>query len=258
MSFAIKRKFPKTYIFFKKYEKFIPAFTKLWDKKNYLVNLKIVSMLRYWRHYPRLKAEADIVYNHYKGGDFIDVGAYEGIYSFILAPKAKINDTFILCEPNSNEKQCLIENLTILKRLFKKIKFIADFNPVGDGHNVIKVTTEYGHPVFLNYSNNAPSMISENKIIKSISLDELVKTKKINPKFIKIDVEGAEFSVLQGMRNILENFTPTIMIEKHPTLLPKNLKISNIDNFLVESGYKVEKKIYKDDIAITEIWEKSN
>ena len=67
---------------------------------------------------------------------------------------------------------------------------------------------------FLNYSNNAPSMISENKIIKSISLDELVKTKKINPKFIKIDVEGAEFSVLQGMRNILENFTPIIMIEK--------------------------------------------
>ena len=107
---------------------------------------------------------------------------------------------------------------------------------------MIKVTTEYGHPVFLNYSNNAPSMIGENKIIKSISLDELVKTKKIYPKFIKIDVEGAEFSVLQGMRNILENFTPTIMIEKHPTLLPKNLKISNIDNFLVESGYKVEKE----------------
>ena len=93
---------------------------------------------------------------------------------------------------------------------------------------------------------------------KSISIDELVMNYKLRPKFIKIDVEGAEFSVLQGMTNVLEKYSPSIMIEKHPTLIPKILKISEIDNFLIKKGYKVDKLIFKDDVAITEIWKKSN
>ena len=258
MSFALKRKFPQTYNIFKKFEKYVPAFTKLWDKKNYLENLKIVSMLRYWRHYPRLKAEADIVYNYYNGGDFIDVGAYEGIYSFLLAPKANKNDTFVSCEPNKREKQILTENLNILKRHFKKIKFITDFNPIGDGNDVIEFSTLYGHPVFTNKTHNTPNLANGGVSIKSTSIDELVKASNLIPKFIKIDVEGAEFGVLKGMIYVLEKFAPSIMIEKHPTLIPKNLKISQIDNFLVEKGYRIKKSIFKDDIAITEIWEKSN
>jgi len=256
MSLALKRKFPKIYFLFKKFEKYIPALTKLWDQKNYLVNLKVVSMMRYWRHYPRLKAEADIVFAHYNGGDFIDVGAFEGVYSFILAPKAKANDTFISCEPNPNEKQCLSENLNTLKRIFKNIKFIPDYNPVGDGKNVVRLPTVYGHPVFIKPSNGSLKTNDELFKIKSTSLDQLVEFYKIKPKFIKIDVEGAEYSVLQGMTNILQNYNPTIMIEKHPELIPKSLQISNIDNLLIDKGYKVQKKIFKDDIAITEIWEK--
>jgi len=257
MSFALKRKFPHVYNILKKFEKYVPAVTKLWDKKNYLVNLKIVSMLRYWRHYPRLKTEADIVYNHYDGGDFIDVGAYEGVYSFLLAPKAKKNDTFISCEPNSKEKQILTENLDILKRLFNKIKFVANFNPVGDGNYVISVPSLYGHPVFKNKTDYSLNSNEEIASIKSISIDELVMNNKLRPKFIKIDVEGAEFSVLQGMTNVLEKYSPSIMLEKHPTLIPKILKISEIDNFLIKNGYKIDKSIFKDDIAITEIWKKS-
>ena len=49
-----------------------------------------------------------------------------------------------------------------------------------------------------------------------------------------------------------------IMIEKHPTLIPKNIEISQIDNFLIEKGYKLETEIFKDDIAITEIWNNNN
>ena len=257
MSFALKRKFPQAYNILKKFEKYVPAFTTLWDKKNYLVNLKIVSMLRYWRHFPRLKAEADIVYNYYNGGDFIDVGAYEGIYSFLLAPKAKKNDTFISCEPSSKEKKILTENLDILKRLFSNIKFVADFNPVGDGNYVISAPTLYGCPVFKNKTDYSLNSNEESTPIKSISIDELVMNNKLRPKFIKIDVEGAEFSVLQGMTNVLEKYSPSIMIEKHPTLIPKLLKISEIDNFLIKKGYKIDKSIFKDDVAITEIWKKS-
>ena len=70
-----------------------------------------------------------------------------------------------------------------------------------------------------------------------------------------LKVQNSE--VLQGMTEVFEKHMPSIMIEKHPTLIPKNLKISQIDNFLVEKGYRINRSIFKDDIAITEIWEKS-
>ena len=88
MSFALKRTFPKIYNFLKKYEKYIPFPIYLWDQKKYILNLKIISMLSIWKSWPRLKEESNIVFDLYNGGDFIDIGAAQGFYSFLLAPKA--------------------------------------------------------------------------------------------------------------------------------------------------------------------------
>ena len=253
MSLALKRKLPKLYSFIKKFEKYVPARIYLWDKKKYIVNLKIVSLLSIWRSWPRLKAESEIVYNFYKGGDFLDVGAYQGIYAFILAPKAHKNDTFILCEPDMDIEKELLDNIKILQKLFSFINFKYVSDPVGNGNKVVRNPTKYGHPTFgsksdFNKENN--SSVSLN----SITLDELVKKTQILPSFIKIDVEGAEYNVLNGMKNILKTIKPTIMLEKHPTLLPNNIDISALDNILYQNGYKIDKEIYKDDVAITEIW----
>lgn len=256
MSLALKRKLPKIYSFLKKYERFVPAWTLFWDKKKYFVNLKIISIIRYWRHYPRLKAEAEVVYKEYKGGDFIDVGAFEGIYSIILAPKAKSGDVFISCEPNLDLKKSLGENLKTLKRIFKNINFISYSNPIGNGKSVVKKLTEYGHPVFIYQKNQTSEINSQIEIIKSTSLDDLISQNHYNPKFIKIDVEGAELDILEGMKKLLMINNPTIMLEKHPGLLPKDISVDQIDNFLKEKGYFLEKEIFKDEIAITEIWKK--
>ena len=88
-------------------------------------------------------------------------------------------------------------------------------------------------------------------------MDELVKINKISPTFIKIDVEGVEYNVLNGMKNIFETLKPIIMLEKHPTLLPKNVNIGSINSLLHQNGYEMVKEI-KDDVAIIEIWKNSN
>ena len=256
MSFALKRKFPNIYIIFRKFEKYIPAWTKLWDNKAYLVNLKIISMIRYWRHYPRLKAEADAVFQNYNGGDFIDIGAYQGVYSFLLAPKANKNDSFISCEPDPKIKKELLENLILLRSLFRDINFSSLNIPVGNGEDVFKSETDCGHPVFKKDKNIDIKNFNSNKI-RSISVDEIVKKKDLNPKLIKIDVEGAELNVLEGMINVLKLNKPILMIEKHPTLIPTNAIIELIDDLLIKNGYKREIEIFKDDIAITEIWKSS-
>ena len=84
MYLALKRTFPHLYTFLKKYEKHMPATIRLWDEKKYTLNLQIVSMLNYWKHYPRLKKESDIVFSFYNGGDFIDVGAHFGETNYTI------------------------------------------------------------------------------------------------------------------------------------------------------------------------------
>jgi FkbM family methyltransferase len=257
MTLALKKVFPPLYIFFKKFEKYMPASTLLWDKKKYTVNLKIISMLRMWKSWPRLKKEADIVFSFYNGGDFIDIGASNGVYSFLLAPKANINDTFVQCEPDLAAKKDLIDNLKVLKKLFNHIKLKFVFNPINNGKFAIKHSTEYGHLV---YSNEIKSNVSENndkkERVESDTIDDLVEKLDLNPSFIKIDVEGAEHEVLQGASNTLRNYKALIMLEKHPTLIPKTVTFKTIDDLLNKAGYEKECLIFKDDIAINEIWKK--
>jgi len=49
--------------------------------------------------------------------------------------------------------------------------------------------------------------------VETVSLDSFVTNIEKAPDFIKIDVEGAESLVLQGMRNILAGARPRMMIE---------------------------------------------
>ena len=49
--------------------------------------------------------------------------------------------------------------------------------------------------------------------IDCVKLDDYFKDQK--PDFIKIDVEGAELSVLKGSKNVLQRSAPSILIELH-------------------------------------------
>lgn len=49
--------------------------------------------------------------------------------------------------------------------------------------------------------------------IKTIILDEYCKKNNIKPDFIKIDAEGAEHLILQGMSYVLKSLKPIIGLE---------------------------------------------
>jgi FkbM family methyltransferase len=75
--------------------------------------------------------------------------------------------------------------------------------------------------------------------VKSISLDEYCATRNIVPEFIKIDVEGAEMKVLQGMTKLLSS-SLKILIEIHETDLAyfKSSK-EEVISYLKQFGYKL-------------------
>jgi len=83
------------------------------------------------------------------------------------------------------------------------------------------------------------------------TVDALLAKKKIDPpRVVKIDVEGFEREVLQGMKECIKKFQPTIFIELHPNYLKKQgLSNKDIIDALESFGYYLEYYVK---------WEKGN
>jgi FkbM family methyltransferase len=76
--------------------------------------------------------------------------------------------------------------------------------------------------------------------VKAISFDTFFQDKEIKPDVLKIDVEGAEMQVLQGMKEILRNEAPILFLEVHPEELRTfNSSVGEVMSVLFENGYDV-------------------
>ena len=92
------------------------------------------------------------------------------------------------------------------------------------------------------------------KKITSTTIDSLVDSLSLKPTFVKIDTEGAEHDVIEGMKHTFHKFKPKIMLEKHPTMIPKNYSLNDLDKLLKDNNYK-STLIVKSNLAIRELWE---
>ncbi len=74
--------------------------------------------------------------------------------------------------------------------------------------------------------------------IATVSIDELIEGNLTPPDIVKIDVEGHEFDVLRGAKNLLLAHKPVLTIELHPGLLAlRGTSGPAIAEFLEEFGY---------------------
>jgi hypothetical protein len=77
--------------------------------------------------------------------------------------------------------------------------------------------------------------------------DEALRSAPV-PNAIKIDVEGHEFAVLQGLRQTLSNAAcRRIGLEVHPGLLPSGISQANVVTFLRDCGLDVQSESARSD-----------
>jgi FkbM family methyltransferase len=76
---------------------------------------------------------------------------------------------------------------------------------------------------------------SEKIKVQSILLDNYCEKYKIFPSIVKIDVEGFEWQVLQGAKKLIEERTPTLIIE----IWHNNPSKSDIFNYLIQQNYQI-------------------
>lgn len=143
-----------------------------------------------------------------------DIGANIGVYSLLLSRLVGRHGSVVSIEANPvcvyflqiNIENNKIENCTIYPFA------------VSDNEKDIPFTINYGN-TNLGISNDSSfygSKVGHEITVHSNGIDNLLRLVQINkPDFIKIDVEGVEGTVIQGLKHTMEYYRPHMMIEVH-------------------------------------------
>ena len=153
-----------------------------------------------------------------------DIGAHIGLCSLPLSILAKKIVSFEASPTNIKylEKHLKINNIfninVVPYAVGKENNNKIDFYDVGGGSGI---------PSIANLKIKKKNIKINHLKVKQISLDDYVNKNSIIPNVIKIDVEGAEFNVLDGADKILREYRPNIIISLHPEhlrMLNRNIK----------------------------------
>ncbi len=177
------------------------------------------------------------------GDIFYDVGAHTGLYSILLGNVLGAEGAVVAFEPQQDNYAHLVENLEL-----NKLKNVRAFRKaLGDHSGKAKL--------YLGKVGNL-SMVPPDaadmqaQVIEVVDGDGFARAHRLPiPRLVKIDVEGYEYAVLNGLRHTLaEHGCQVICCEIHPTFLPagitpedvltliRNLGFTRIETF---SGWRV-------------------
>lgn len=153
--------------------------------------------------------------NFLRSGDcFIDIGTHVGYYTLLASRLVGENGAVYGFEPTprtfntmrenvKNEKNVTVNNVAVFNEE-TEIEFV-DYGPKNSAFNGFRKRTSEE----MNFLKNDDQIIK----VKTVVLDNYCQAKNIRPTFIKIDAEGAENLILQGMKHVMMELRPLISIE---------------------------------------------
>lgn len=143
------------------------------------------------------------------GQTVYDIGANMGFVSLSLSRRVGLTGTVVAFEPLPQNLRLLSANVAENGISNIQILEMAASNRCGEA--VINLTDNVSTASLVWHSND-PSV--SRYTVKTAAIDELVRAGTIaEPSFVKIDVEGAEGLVLEGMRQTIATARPTIFVE---------------------------------------------
>jgi FkbM family methyltransferase len=181
---------------------------------------------------------------------FYDVGACIGIYSLHAAKKSCHVFAF---EPDPGFRNHFIVNMEI-----NKMNYINLFPyAIADESKMMYLYTNGVDGKSPSLDNNGFGGKVE---VEVHSIDNLVNHLGIpSPSIIKMDIEGAEYLALQGMKGVFRTNLPRLLfLEIHPRLLKKfGSTKGEVVSLLYQNGYQVRYQVQRDE-QFHFIFQKSN
>lgn len=170
------------------------------------------------------------------GETFIDVGANSGFFTLLASKRVGPAGRLLSFEPVPSMYKRLLENISINGMNNVSVQNVALANAEGalamfegpEGHKGISSLRQI-------HDSSATLQV------KTLPLDSFSNT-ITSVKLIKIDVEGAEQLVLEGMTNILNKHHPYLVIEITDEYLHAfGHTAAGLADFLIEFGYRMYK-----------------
>lgn len=184
------------------------------------------------------KFETELVKKEIKNGNIVlDIGANIGYYSLVFSQLVGTNGQIFAFEPDPNNFALLKKNIEInnLKNVTVIQKAVSDVSKP-----LSLYLCDYNHAQHRIY----PSpRCNEKIIVESTTIDEYLSGKEFYNKinFVKMDVEGAEYNVLEGMKKTLKsNPSLKILCEFSPKQIREHkLEPEDVLDQLLRFGFKI-------------------
>jgi FkbM family methyltransferase len=147
---------------------------------------------------------------------FIDVGAHVGYFSLLAARRVGPTGTVLSIEPNPLALGQLEQNI----RRSSLANICVEHIACGESQQVVQLYLHTASNTSMASLSTANATGGATVEVPCISLDQLFKERSLaRANLVKIDVEGAELQVLRGMRGIMTEMRPVIVLEVEPHLL---------------------------------------
>ena len=184
---------------------------------------------------------------------FFDVGAHKGKYTDLIINNYQVKKAFLF-EPQENCYNFILEK-------YKNKNYIKTFNSIVSNSEIKKEILINKHDLTsslteINFDNsylkfkaklfgtNLTGMVVKKTLVKSLQLEKLILDNLIEKiDLIKIDTEGHEYEVLQGIGKSIKKID-IILIEFHKDDIYLNYNSDKIHNHLLENNFLL-KKIFK-------------
>ena len=188
----------------------------------------------YWYHGRDRENDTMKIFNMLidKGDTIIEVGGHIGYISLYFSELVGGSGRVYVFEPGINNLPYIRKNeknIMLVEKAVGNCNGQATFyieNLSGQNNSLVK-----GFDTF--YRNRDNAFVKETyseSVVDIIKLDNFIDKENIEPNFIKIDIEGAEFDAIKGMLSYLRKYKPMLMVE----VTKNNMEVYNI---ITDIGY---------------------
>ena len=147
------------------------------------------------------------------GMTFVDIGANEGHYTLFASKRLGSKGRVLSIEPSKREFSRLSRNLQINNATNVRLFRLAISNYNGQTGMTIAGYGHEGQNTFGTFVHKDIEFLRTEQV-KLKRLDDLIDEECLDRlDVMKIDVEGAEFAVLDGAQNTLSHYRPIILLE---------------------------------------------
>jgi len=179
-----------------------------------------------------------VVTKEVKSGDIVvDIGANIGYYVLIEAKLVGDKGKVYAIEPDPSNIELLRKNIEI-NGLSNVEVFQLAIGDTNEFHSMY-LSTHRNKPTLRDVAGTVKEKFVTGKIdVKVTTLDDFLENKPY-PSVIRMDVEGYEYEIIRGMKNILQRKLPlTLSIEFHFHLLKRQQSVEILET-LKSAGFRI-------------------